>query len=83
MSKSTRRSSRGFRTWVSWGLEAHYANYNAEEQRLLFDLAKRYGLLPCGGSDYHAMGNENEALPGADGPPADVLEALERLSGEG
>ena len=65
------------------GLEAHYANYNAEEQRLLFDLADRYGLLPCGGSDYHAMGNENEALPGADGPPADVLEALERLAGEG
>ena len=65
------------------GLEAHYANYNAEEQRVLFGLAKRYGLLPCGGSDYHAMGNENEALPGADGPPPEVLEALERLAGAG
>ena len=65
------------------GLEAHYANYNAEEQRVLFNLAKRYGLLPCGGSDYHAMGNENEALPGADGPPPEVLEALERLAGAG
>ena len=65
------------------GLEAHYANYGKEEQRILFDLAERYGLLPCGGSDYHAMGNENEALPGADGPPQEVLEALERLAGAG
>ena len=63
------------------GLEAHYANYNAEEQHILFDLAERYGLLPCGGSDYHAMGGENEALPGADGPPAAVLDALKRLAG--
>ena len=65
------------------GLEAHYANYKPEEQRILFGLAKQYGLLPCGGSDYHAMGNENEALPGADGPPPEVLEALERLAGAG
>lgn len=65
------------------GLEAHYANYNTEEQRILLDLAERYGLLPCGGSDYHAMGNENEALPGTDGPPPEVFEALERLAGAG
>ncbi|MDE2836512.1 MAG: PHP domain-containing protein [Chloroflexota bacterium] len=65
------------------GLEAHYANYDETEQRILFDLAERYGLLPCGGSDYHAMGTENEALPGADGPPREVFEALERLAGVG
>ena len=65
------------------GLEAHYANFDAAQQRMLFDLAERYGLLPCGGSDYHAMGSENEALPGADGPPPEVLEALERLAGAG
>ncbi len=65
------------------GLEAHYANFSADEQRALFSLAKRYGLLPCGGSDYHAMGNENEALPGSDGPPLEVFEALERLAGAG
>ncbi len=65
------------------GLEAHYASFNADEQRALFGLAERYGLLPCGGSDYHAMGNENEALPGSDGPPAEVFEALERLAGAG
>lgn len=65
------------------GLEAHYANFNADEQRALFALAKRYGLLPCGGSDYHAMGNENEALPGSDGPPLEVFEALECLAGAG
>ena len=65
------------------GLEAHYANFNADQQRALFALAKRYGLLPCGGSDYHAMGNENEALPGSDGPPLEVFEALERLAGAG
>ena len=65
------------------GLEAHYANYSREEQRILVDLAERYDLLPCGGSDYHAMGNVNEALPGADGPPPEVLEALEHLAGAG
>ena len=65
------------------GIEAHYANFSEEEQRLLFGLAERYGLLPCGGSDYHAMGYEDEALPGADGPPLEVLEALERLAGAG
>ena len=65
------------------GIEAHYANYNADEQRILLTLAERYGLLPCGGSDYHAMGNENEALPGVDGPPREVFDALERLAGAG
>lgn len=65
------------------GIEAHYANFSEEEQRLLFGLAERYGLLPCGGSDYHAMGHEDEALPGSDGPPREVLEALERLAGSG
>ncbi len=65
------------------GIEAHYANFSGEEQRLLFGLAERYGLLPCGGSDYHAMGHEDEALPGADGPPLEVLEALERHAGAG
>ena len=65
------------------GIEAHYANFSEEQQRSLCGLAERYALLPCGGSDYHAMGNEDEALPGADGPPPEVLEALERLAGRG
>ena len=65
------------------GIEVHYAHFDAEEQRVLLALAERYGLLPCGGSDYHAMGSENEALPGTDGPPPEVFEALERLAGEG
>ena len=65
------------------GIEAHYASYDAQEQRILLDYAARYGLLPCGGSDYHAAGNENEALPGDDGPPAEVFEALERIAGAG
>lgn len=65
------------------GLEVHYAKFGEEEQRFLRGLAERHGLLPCGGSDYHAMGGEDEALPGADGPPLEVLEALESLAGAG
>lgn len=65
------------------GIEVHYARYGPDEQRLLLELARRHELVPCGGSDYHAAGNDDEPLPGADGPPSDALDALERLAAEG
>ena len=36
------------------GLEALYSTYSAEEERLAFDLCKKHGILPSGGSDFHA-----------------------------
>ncbi|MFQ6027433.1 MAG: PHP domain-containing protein, partial [Dehalococcoidia bacterium] len=35
------------------GMEVHYAQYSPETVRYLADLADRYDLIPCGGSDYH------------------------------
>lgn len=62
------------------GFEVHYAEFSPEQRRDLLRLADRLGLLPCGGSDYHAMGHPGENPPGSAGPPAEVLRQLERLS---
>jgi predicted metal-dependent phosphoesterase TrpH len=62
------------------GFEVHYGDFDPEQRKSLLDLAERYGMLPCGGSDYHAMGHEGETLPGNAGPPVEVFEELERLA---
>ena len=63
------------------GMEVYYAEYSAKSIAKLAKVATRHGLLPCGGSDYHALGNLNEQLPGELGPPPRVVEELERLAG--
>ncbi len=63
------------------GFEAHYAEFSPEQRHELLALAERYDMLPCGGSDYHAMGKQNEHLPGSAGPPLEVFEELERRAG--
>lgn len=35
------------------GMEAYYAEYTPDERRRLADTARRFGLVPSGGSDYH------------------------------
>lgn len=60
------------------GMEVFYARYRLEKIKELADVAKRYSLLPCGGSDFHGLGNSNEPLPGELGPPEEVVEALRR-----
>ena len=62
------------------GFEVHYANFDTETRQKLASLADRLGLLPCGGSDYHAFGAEGEQLPGSAGPPLSVVAELERLA---
>ena len=63
------------------GMEVFYAQYSVEQIQELAEVADRYGLLPCGGSDYHALGNPGEALPGSMGPRLSMLlERLEDLS---
>jgi predicted metal-dependent phosphoesterase TrpH len=37
------------------GLECYYPEYDEPEQRELVDLAKRYGLVATGGSDFHGL----------------------------
>ena len=58
------------------GMEVYYSNYSPKLVKQLRETARSFDLLPCGGSDYHALGQEDETLPGVAGPPEEVVEAL-------
>ena len=51
------------------GMEVHYKDYSPHEVQSLASIAEELGLVPCGGSDYHALGNPGEPEPGSAGPP--------------
>ena len=59
------------------GMEVYYAQYDDDTVRHLARLAKEYDLIPCGGSDYHGLGNSGEPLPGTLGPPEEAIQLLE------
>ena len=61
------------------GIEVYYGDYSPELVRRLAALADEVGLVPCGGSDYHASGNPGEPEPGLVGPPMDTVETLKSL----
>ena len=61
------------------GIEAYYGDYSADQVERVISLANRYGLIPCGGSDYHAAGNPIEPEPGDIGPPMESVELLKNL----
>ena len=63
------------------GMEVHYAEFSPEQQAEYEAMAQRFGLLPCGGSDYHGLENVGGRLPGSAGPPPEVFHALQHLSG--
>ncbi len=65
------------------GMEVHYAEYDQPTRGRLAETARRHGLLPCGGSDYHALGVPGEHLPGEAGPPLEVARKLREMSGSG
>ncbi|MBI4203063.1 MAG: PHP domain-containing protein [Chloroflexi bacterium] len=62
------------------GMEVHYAEYDGPVRTRLADAAKRHGLVPCGGSDYHAFGTPGERLPGDLGPPMQTAVRLRELA---
>ena len=64
------------------GMEVYYARYSSEKVRELAEFARRHGLTPCGGSDYHGLDDRVEPLPGTLGPPLEVVERLEKLARE-
>lgn len=59
------------------GMEVYYAQYDDDTVRHLARLAREYDLIPCGGSDYHGLGNTGEPLPGTLGPPEETVKLLE------
>jgi hypothetical protein len=61
------------------GLEAHYSAYQQHERYGYDDLARRFGLIPSGGSDYHGTYKEGLALGSGYGDlhvPERILENL-------
>ena len=64
------------------GLEVHYKEYTPAEVEAFGAMAARYGLLPCGGSDYHAFGTPGEEEPGTSGPPLETVDRLRALAAE-
>ena len=62
------------------GLEVFYGDYTGAQIEKLLKICRKYDLVPCGGSDYHAIGTPNEILPGDVGPPPEHLAELKRLN---
>lgn len=61
------------------GLEAHYSAYRAHERAGYADLARRFDLLPSGGSDYHGTYKPGLSIGSGYGDLVVGGELLERL----
>jgi predicted metal-dependent phosphoesterase TrpH len=64
------------------GMEVYYKNNSPELVAELRSVANRLGLLPLGGSDYHALGREDECPPGKIPMPDEAIPPFLAL-GEG
>lgn len=64
------------------GIEVYYRTNDAREIDPMLAVARRHGLIPCGGSDYHANGHDGEVEPGSVGPPMETFERLAALKAE-
>ena len=62
------------------GMEVYYAKFDADTVRRLKNLADKYDLIPCGGSDFHGLGNADDSVPGTAGPPVSTVVQLEEAS---
>lgn len=66
------------------GLEAHYSSYRAHERAGYADLARRFSLIPSGGSDYHGTYKPGLALGSGYGDlvvPGELLASLRNRVG--
>ena len=62
------------------GMEVYYAQFSPDTISKLERIAAQYDLIPCGGSDYHGLGNSDEPLPGIMGPPPSTVDRLEEAA---
>jgi predicted metal-dependent phosphoesterase TrpH len=62
------------------GMEVYYQDYDEATIERLLTIARRHGLLPTGGSDYHGLGGEHERLPGDIPLPDEVIYAFMALA---
>jgi len=63
------------------GLEVYHPSHSTAQQLEYRDLAKEWGLVVTGGSDFHGR-HENEARPGSLGLEESIVEALENCRDE-
>jgi hypothetical protein len=65
-------------------MEVFYKEYDQKAVERLLAVARRYGLIPLGGSDYHGLYGEDEPFPGGMNTPLpdESIEALLRLGRE-
>jgi hypothetical protein len=60
------------------GIEVYYKSYSREVVNWLKEKAETFGLVACGGSDFHGLEGD-EVLPGEVGPPLESVESLRLL----
>ncbi len=58
------------------GMEVYYKDYDPETVARLAAMAEKAGILPLGGSDYHALNNPGEREPGDIPLPDNVAKAF-------
>lgn len=63
------------------GMEVYYDGYPPEVVKQLLMLSHKYELLPCGGSDYHGFGKDNETPLGEAEVPLECAEQLIAMAG--
>jgi hypothetical protein len=61
-------------------MEVYYQDYDEASIERLLTVARRHGLLPTGGSDYHGLGGEHERLPGDIPLPDEVIDSFMALA---
>jgi predicted metal-dependent phosphoesterase TrpH len=64
------------------GIEVFYGDYTDEQVSYLKKIADELGIIPCGGSDYHASGNPDEPQPGTVGSPMSTVDRLRAIKQE-
>ena len=63
------------------GIEIFAEKYGVEDRERYAGLARVHGLVPAGGSDYHAKGSDDEILSGNGGMSGPTMSAVEELRG--
>lgn len=64
------------------GIEAYYPTYDQGTTRHYLSLAKKYGLLVTGGSDFHGIYSDNPVRIGAVRVPDKIVQELEKERGQ-
>ena len=64
------------------GIEAYYGSYPDKKVALFLGLARKYGLIPCGGTDFHGLGSTYEGILGLRPAPLSSVERLRAAARE-